>query len=122
MKNKYFLNELTVSLILIILLVLLLNPFGFWMPTTLLMILILGLLIVFTAFGILIWKEKVKDERQNFHLMLAGRTAFLTGAAVLIIGIITQSLSHTLDTWLILALGIMILAYISTLIYCRNKY
>ena len=115
-------QEIAVSLILIILLVLFLNPFGFWMPNTLFMMMILTLIVVFTAFASFIWKENQRDEREGLHIMIAGRIAFLAGAALLVIGIIVQSFDHKIDFWLVLTLGTMILAKIIGRIYGGMKY
>lgn len=121
MENN-LLQEISVSFILIILLILLLNPFGFWMPTQLVMMLVFSLIIIFVVFTSFIWKENAKDERESFHRMMAGRIAFLSGAGVLVIGIIVQSLSHNLDPWLVFTLGLMILAKIGGLIYSRINH
>lgn len=115
-------QEVAVSLILIILLILFLNPLGFLMPTTLFMMIVLALIVAFIVFASFIWKEHARDEREGLHIMIAGRIAFLAGTALLVIGIIVQSFSHEIDVWLILALGTMIFAKIIGLIYGRIKY
>ncbi len=120
MKNDLS-QEIIISLILIALLILFLNPFGFWMPTILLMMMMLGLIVVFSAFAIFIWREHARDEREGLHKMMAGRIAFLAGTVVLVIGIIVQSFKHELDSWLVVTLGVMILAKTMGLIYSRVK-
>lgn len=120
--HNNLLQEILISFILIILLVLFLNPFDFWMPNALLMMMVVGLTSVFVIFASFVWKENSRDEREGFHRMIAGRFAFLAGAAVLIIGIIVQSFGHNLDFWLVLTLGAMILAKIFGLIYSRIKH
>lgn len=121
MKNS-LLQEIFVSLALVVLLVLFLNPFGFWMPNALLMMMVLGLVVVFVIFASFVWKENSRDEREGLHKMMAGRIAFLSGTALLVIGIIVQSFKHELDFWLVFTLGTMILAKIIGLIYGRIKY
>ncbi|MCI0611379.1 hypothetical protein L0244_00165 [bacterium] len=121
MKNN-FLQEIFVSLALIVLLVLFLNPFGFWMPNALLIMMIAGLIVVFALFASFIWRETAQDEREALHRFMAGRIAYLSGAGGLVIGIIIQSLQHNLDGWLVGILGIMIFAKIIGLIYGRIKY
>lgn len=120
MKNS-LLQEVLISGILIVLLILFLNPFGFWMPTTLLMMMVLGLVVVFTLFASFVWKENHRDEREGLHKMMAGRIAFLVGTALLVLGIIVQSFKHDLDPWLVLTLGGMIVAKVVGLIYGRIK-
>lgn len=120
MKNNFF-QEIIVSLILIALLILFLNPLGFWMPNIILMAMITGLVVVFCVFAGFVWRENEKDEREALHKMMAGRIAFLAGTAILVIGIIVQSLRHQLDFWIVLTLGIMILAKISGLVYSQLR-
>lgn len=121
MKNN-FLQEVLASLVLIVLLVLFLNPFGFWMPSALLIMMIAGLLVVFALFASFIWREIVQDEREALHRLMAGRIAYLMGAGGLVLGVIVQSLQHNLDPWLVGILGITIFAKIIGLIYGRVKY
>lgn len=116
MKNN-LLQEISISGILIILLILFLNPFGFWMPSTLLMMMVLGLVVVFILFASFVWRENHRDEREMLHKMRAGRVAFLVGTALLTLGIIIQSFNHELDLWLIFILVGMIVAKVATLVY-----
>jgi len=121
MSNS-FLSELSVSVILVILLFLLINPVKFVMPNEVNMLLILGLVISFIIFSAFIFKEKAKDERENLHRYISARFAYLVGMSILVIGIIVQSLNHRLDTWLISTLMSMILAKIAGSIYGRLKH
>ena len=121
MKNN-FLQEIVVSLALIVLLLLFLNPFDFWMPNALLIMMILVLIVVFALFASFVWRENSKDERERFQKMMAGKFAFLAGAGGLIIGIIVQSLRHNLDGWLVAILGIMIFAKVFGVVYGRIRY
>lgn len=118
MKNNFL--EIGVTLGLIILSVLFLNPFHFWMPD----IMVLGMLaLAIACFGILasfIIKEKSEDERENLHRALAGRNAFLVGAGILIIGILKQGLVHRVDPWLVGAFVAMLIVKFVTRIWSNN--
>ena len=118
MKNN-LLQEIIVSGVLIILLILFLNPFGFWMPTAMLMMMVLGLALAFALFASFVWRENHRDEREGLHKMMAGRIAFLVGTALLTLGIIVQSFNHELDPWLVFTLAGMIVAKAISLIYGR---
>lgn len=120
MKN-HFLQETLVSIILIILLILFLEPFGFFMTNTLLMMMVIGLIVVFALFANFIWRENARDEREILHRFTAGRIAYLTGTAGLVIGIIAQSFQHSLDSWLVFILGAMIFAKVIGSIYNRVR-
>lgn len=119
MKNnsKGIISEIIVTGGLVVIAILILNPFHFWMPD-MVVISMLGCALVF--FGILasfILRERSADERDNQHRTLAGRNAFLAGAATLILGIIVQGYSDAVDPWLVGALTVMVVAKIGTRIW-----
>lgn len=106
MKNNFF--EAVVTVFLVMLAVLILNPFRFWMPD---MVVICLLAITLGLFGMLasfVLRENVQDERDNLHRTLAGRNAFLAGAGVLTVAIVVQGYTHSVDPWLVVALVAMI--------------
>ena len=116
MKNNY-LKEIILSLVLVAIAILLINPFMFWMPTAYAMAIVAVFAIIFFAFAGLVWKEGSGDERENLHKLMAGRIAFLTGTGILVIAIIAQSFTHMIDPWLIAALTGMVLVKIIALAY-----
>jgi hypothetical protein len=120
--KQSFLMEILLALVIVILLLVLINPFGVLMPSAMTMMLVAILALIFAAFAIFVWKEKPTDEREAFHGMIAGRVAFLFGAGTIVLGIIIQAFSHSLDNWLIIALGVMVIAKLVGLIYTRTKY
>ena len=115
MKNNLKETVFTVSLIIIA--VLLLNPFHFWMPDMMVMSILAIALVVFAIFASFILREKTVDERDAQHRTLAGRNAFLAGSAMLILGIIVQGYSHAVDKWLVIALIVMVVTKIGTRIW-----
>ncbi len=113
MKNKT-LKEIIVPLALIVLAILLLNPFHFWMPDMMVMGMLAVLLVLFAIFASFILKERAFDERDDMNRSLAGRNAFLAGSAILMIAIIIQGYKHSIDPWLVIALIVMIIVKIAT--------
>ena len=113
MKNK-ILKEIIVPLTLVVLAVLLLNPFHFWMPDMMVMGMLAILLVLFGIFASFILKERAFDERDDVNRSLAGRNAFLAGSAILMLGIVIQGYSHKIDPWLVVALIVMIVIKIVT--------
>lgn len=112
---------MAVSAVFILLLIMFLNPLGFWMPTAMVMTIVFGLVMVFGIFCIFLWRESAGDERETSHRMLAGRIAFLAGSGVLVLGITVQELRHDLDAWLVYALGVMVLAKVIARIYAAVR-
>ena len=120
MKNNLKI-EIGISLALVMLAVLLLNPFHFWMPNMMHMVVLAFTLVIFALFTVFILREKVQDERDTVHRMLSGRVAFLTGSTLLTIGIIVQSLRGSVDVWLVVVLVAMVLSKLGTRIYSDNR-
>jgi len=118
MKNFY---DFLIPIILIVSLILLANPYMFWMPTTLHMMVLVVLIVCFVIFGSFIWKEKVADERENLHRFVVGRYAFLAVTSVLLLGIIIQTINHTLDIWLVAGLVTGILTKVIGSLYTQRK-
>lgn len=121
MKNNTI-KEVVVSSVLIILAILLLNPFDFWMPDMALIFMLVLTLVIFAAFSIFIVREKVRDEREASHRMFAGRIAFLIGSAVLTFGIVAQAFHHSVDGWLVVALVAMVITKLSARLYSDSKF
>ena len=121
MKNNLII-EIVISFVLVILAVLLLNPFHFWMPNMIHMMMLTLTLVIFAFFAIFILREKVQDERDSVHRMLSGRVAFLTGSALLTIGIVVQSLQDAVDVWLVVVLVAMVLSKLITRMYSDNRF
>ncbi|EKD85607.1 MAG: hypothetical protein ACD_37C00679G0003 [uncultured bacterium] len=121
MRNN-FLVEILIAMGLIMLLILLLDPFMALMTTPIQTMMIAGILIFFVSFCAFVWRENTKDEREQFHKHIASRLAYLCGSAILIVGVIFQSLNHALDPWLVIALIVIILAKITGAIYAEKKY
>ena len=115
MKNN--IKEIVTTSLLIIIAILLLNPFHFWMPDMVVICMLAIALGLFGLFASFVIREKNLDERDAMHRSLAGRNAFLAGSAVLVAGIIYQGYYHLVDAWLVVALIFMIIAKIVTRIW-----
>lgn len=112
MKNN--LKETIVTISLIVIAVLLLNPFHFWMPDMMVVCLLAVALGLFGVFASFILRESTVDERDSQHRTFAGRNAFLAGSGVLTLGIVVQGYAHSVDPWLVVALIVMIVVKIGT--------
>jgi magnesium-transporting ATPase (P-type) len=112
MKNNF--KETLLTVILIVIAILLLNPFHFWMPNMLVICMLAFALVIFGIFASFILREKSVDERDDQHKSLAGRNAFLVGSGILMLGIVVQGYTHTVDAWLVLALIGMVITKIVT--------
>lgn len=115
-----FIESLT-AIIIFIIAIIFLNPGHLAMPDTVNSLLILGFIVAFLAFSAFVLKEKSKDEREELHILKAGRISYLTGVGVLVTGIIFQATKHEVDPWLVIAICVMVLSKIISRIYSRHK-
>lgn len=113
--------ESIISILILGILILFLNPTHLLMPESVNSMLMIGLIIAFLVFVGLIWKEKPSDERELTHIQKAGRFSFLTGCAILVVGIIIEAAKHKIDPWLLLALSGMILTKLIARLYYNVK-
>jgi hypothetical protein len=114
--------EYIIAAILIVLLVLLGNPFMFWMPSVMAMTLLLIATLFALIYAGFVLQENGGDERDLLHRMLAGRAAYLTGIGTLTLALLVQGLSHHIDPWIPGALALMILAKIVARTWADNAH
>jgi Na+-transporting methylmalonyl-CoA/oxaloacetate decarboxylase gamma subunit len=101
-------SELGVSLAVLIVLALLISPY--WMPMGVVVLCLAVLAALVFGLGVFVWRETPRDEREQQVMAQAGRSAYLLGAAILTAGVVVQTLQHSVDVWLVLALAGMVLA------------
>jgi hypothetical protein len=114
MNTSFKILEQFVAIILIILLVLIGNPFMFWMPSMVfftVLVVITALVFVWAGF---VLTEKAHDEREESHRTHAGRSAYLAAALMLTVALIYQGFTHHIDIWIPATLVVMILAKLFT--------
>jgi Na+/proline symporter len=122
MKFTSYTSEVIVSLILLIILGLFLSPGSMaLMPKTAGSMLTIIFVLIFVVFAGLVWKEKARDEREEFHKLNAGRISFLVGTSVLVLGVVYQSFGHDIDPWLVATLAGMIFAKVAARIYSQLR-
>lgn len=109
------------AIITITLLVLLVDPVMYVMPEGSAMVLLVILVVASMVFFGYVLTERAQDERESLHRLHAGRFAYLAGSFVLLVGVVWQSLTHSLDDWLALALLVMVIARLCALLYYRTR-
>lgn len=115
MKNN--LKEIIVTVGIIVITILLLNPFNFWMPDMMVVGMLVAALVLFGVFASFILRERISDEREALHRTLSGRNAFLAGSAILMVGLVVQGYEHAVDPFLVVTLITMIVVKIGTRIW-----
>jgi cobalamin synthase len=92
-------------------------PKALVMPTSLQMLLLAIVIGLISSFLVLLWRENPSDERELQNQAIASRSAYIVGSLVLIIALIIQSLRHSLDADIPIAL----LAMIATKIIIQGR-
>lgn len=116
-----FIPEVIIAALLVVLAALLWNPF--WMPMGVMLAVLIIFVVLCGGFVGFIWKERGGDERDNLIRNIAARFAYLSGALILAIGIIYETLvHHSIDKWLLAAFMITVLAKAVGYAYGKIKY
>lgn len=112
MENKTV--QIIVAAVLVVFLGLLTDPFMLWMPPMAAMAVLLCATVLLCVWGGFVMKEKARDEREVLHRMYAGRTAYLSGIAILTVALVAQGFAHHIDPWIALALVIMVIVKLAS--------
>jgi hypothetical protein len=75
-----------------VLLLLLLNPFGLWMPMMATYLVLALVFISYTAFVVVLWNRSSRDERDKEHSMVADKLAYYVGVLGLLAWALIQAL------------------------------
>ena len=113
-------TEYLIGTALVILLVLLANPYMLWMPTSSQMAIVLVASLLAIVYGSFVYKEQMGDERETLHRMLAGRTAFLASVASLTLALLVQAITSSIDLWIPATLAVTILAKLATRVWADH--
>lgn len=114
MKNKVF--QILIGAVLTILLLLLSNLTP-WMPSMGVMFALICAAVLLVIFAGFVMQENGGDEREVLNRMNAGRIAYLSGIGVLTVALVVQGLSHAIDPWILITLGVMVLTKIIGRLY-----
>lgn len=114
--------HIVTAIVLVIFLVLLTDPFMYWMPERLESLVLLGAAVIIGLWSALVMNEKANDEREVLHKMQAGRIAYISGIVVLTIALVYQGFSHNLDPWIPATLGVMVVSKLLARIYSERYY
>lgn len=108
MKNN--LVHTLVALAALVCLLLLTDPFMYWMPETMVMVVLVVVTALLSVWVGFVVSERAADEREAEHRMFAGRIAYLSGIAILALALLVQGLAHAIDPWIAAALAVMIIS------------
>jgi len=121
MKIKELLVYIILVPVLVVLLIVLINPFNIFMGNNFLMMLLLIILIVSFIILIFFWLENPRDEREADHINKASRFALFSSSIILIIAITFQTFNHNLDPWIPIVLGVIVSSKAIAILYSRIK-
>jgi len=114
-------KNIFVPVTIIVLATAFLDPFMVLMTESMVYGLLVLLFICFIAYASLLWRETANDEREIMLRAFAGRVAYITGSAVLVLGIIYQAhFIHHVDPFLVIALVSMTIAKYFGLMYAEK--
>ncbi|HWB34172.1 MAG TPA: hypothetical protein VG753_02560 [Candidatus Paceibacterota bacterium] len=108
MANKTL--HIATAAVLVLLLMLLSDPFMLWMPMGLQMAGLLAVTVLACLWAGFAVYERPRDEREAQHITQAGRVAYLSGISVLTAALVMQGVAHAIDAWIPAALAVMVVS------------
>jgi len=119
--HKQVIIHILLGTIPVVLFFLMLDPFMYWMPVSVVPILLALAIVAITLFVGLVWREVPQDERESYHVQLAARVAYTAGLSVLAIGCAYQALTNMIDPWLYAALVVMVVSKLIGRVYAAYQ-
>lgn len=113
--------ELAVTLVILLLLLVIANPWYMWMPKMSEMVLSCLLLLALVLYAVFILREQVRDERDEYYRLVLSRLALLTTSGVLVIGLLVGLSEKAVDPWLAGALAALVVTKTCGSIWIRYK-
>lgn len=121
MKNNFTVETFLACGTLIALL-LILNPWHWFMSDMFVMTLTCVAAILFLWFISFVFKEKAHDEREELHRSIVLGLGYFGGTSVLMAMIVVQEFQHTKNNALVYALGAMLFMKVVGAIYAKKRY
>jgi len=103
------LSDSLVGLAVLAALFLKMDPFHWFMPTEMQMLLLCLFAAALALYAGVVFREQAQDERESSHLYRASRWGYLVGVVALSVLIVVQDVLHRLDPWLLVILGAMVI-------------
>jgi len=116
------LSESLVAVAVLTVLFFKLDPFHWFMPTEMQMILLCVFAAAFALYAGVVFREQAKDERESNHLYRASRWGYLVGVVALSLLIVVQDVLHRLDPWLVAILGLMVVTKLVVLRWAQWRH
>ncbi len=114
--NKSILHSV-VAVVIGFLLVVIADLVPFWMPMMGELVVLVCVTVLLLVWASFVLSETAVDEREVYLKMQSGRVAYVAGLAVLLVALIMQTINHTIDPWIPVALAVMVLAKQFTRMY-----
>ncbi|MEX0931567.1 MAG: hypothetical protein WDZ88_02335 [Candidatus Paceibacterota bacterium] len=106
--NRRTLYSVILSVLVLVLAIILVNPFDILMLDMALETALIVLVVVIALFAGFVWRERYADERERDLRGNAGRIAYLSGLIVLTAGIVYECLLGNERVWLLATLAVMV--------------
>ena len=116
------LTESLLALAVLAVLFLKIDPFHWFMPTEIQMILLCFFAAAFALYAGVVFREQARDERESDHLYRASRWGYLVGVVTLSVIIVVQDVLHRLDPWMLIVLGAMVVTKLVVLRWSQWRH
>lgn len=116
------LTESLLAVAVLAVLFLKIDPFHWFMPTYMQMILLCIFAAAFALYAGVVFREQARDERESDHLYRASRWGYLVGVVMLSAVIVVQDVLNQLDPWMLIVLGTMVVTKLIVLRWSQWRH
>ena len=115
-------TEIILSLVFIVLLLLCIDPFHLWVPTSIQTASLVGLALAGIVYAGLLFRQRPRDERETLHLMRSTQAGFLVGVVGLCGFIVYQMATGAqLAKEIVVILAVMVIVKLLMLLWNRRR-
>ena len=115
--KKTFFAESALLAALSVVLILLIDPYNIMMKLMLSGAVLVVLVVLYTVKFIVIFREKPQDERDLAHRFRSSGVSYYTVSILLFIGVLVESLTGDIDSWLVVSLAGLFVSKLVSMVY-----
>lgn len=115
-------SEIVLALAVLLVLLFKVDPFHWFMPDAVQMLLLCLFAAAFALYAGVIFREKPQDERESAHLYRASRVGYLVGVISLSLVFVIKDILGIHDPWTVGILALMIITKLAVLKYDQHRH
>lgn len=115
------LQEVVIVSSFFILLLTLLNPFGLELPEPVALLIMAAAMLVFSVWVAFVWHQESEPYMARSHSFFAHKGAYIGAATLLLVGVVVESFSLSVNPWPVWALSMLVAGKVLVEAWSRSR-